>query len=309
MKPLLQKAFKYETIWAAGNVSRKRGYEKNYGTWWEISAHKSGQSTVTNLEGNPTLGEVIDTDMEGILGKGFTCREMLRTAFLDAGDHLSIQVHPGFEYAREHSDDYGKYETWYIVDAKPDAYLVAGTTIPDENTIKEAFEHGTIEKYLKKWPVKKGDYITIPIGTLHALGAGITAYEIGTNSDTTYRFYDYDRTDANGRKRPLNVKESFDVVQFTNTPHFESAQNHSRRIGDTPYFTVDELFLDKSTTLQTEGAFFLLLNLGKDLNIKWNDESIPVAEWGSVFIPANAGQIELPKDAHLLISRPRKEKQ
>jgi mannose-6-phosphate isomerase len=42
MKPLLQKAFKYETIWAAGNVSRKRGYEKNYGTWWEISAHKSG---------------------------------------------------------------------------------------------------------------------------------------------------------------------------------------------------------------------------------------------------------------------------
>lgn len=43
---------------------------------------------------------------------------------------------------------------------------------------------------------------------LHALGKDIWAIEVGTNSNTTYRFYDYDRKDANGNPRPLHLKES-----------------------------------------------------------------------------------------------------
>lgn len=63
---------------------------------------------------------------------------------------------------------------------------------------------------------KKGDYIIIPQGMIHALGKGILALEIGTNSNTTYRFYDYKRKDSNGNYRHLHIKESFDVTDFLN---------------------------------------------------------------------------------------------
>lgn len=40
--------------------------------------------------------------------------------------------------------------------------------------------------------------------------------ETQQNSDTTYRVYDYDRTDNSGNKRELHVQKSIDV---TNVPH------------------------------------------------------------------------------------------
>ena len=130
-----------------------------------------------------------------ILGPDYTLHEMLRLAYLDSQDALSIQVHPDDDYAKKHDNDFGKYESWYIIDALPNASLVAGTNISNQEIIKKALKNGTLDQYLQKWPVKKGDYIIIPQGMIHALGKGILALEIGTNSNTTYRFYDYQRKD------------------------------------------------------------------------------------------------------------------
>ncbi len=307
MRPFLLNPIKDYTIWGSNNISKARGIKDCYGTWWEVSAHPYGSNTIKNIEGNPTLLDTIKKDPDSILGKGYTLHETLRLAYLDTQDALSIQVHPDDEYALQHSNDYGKYESWYILDAKEGASLVAGTNCTDKSIIKESIENGTLEKYLVKYPVKKGDYITIPAGMLHALGKDILALEIGTNSNTTYRFYDYGRIGKDGKTRPLHLKESFDVVDLELKPTFIPAQNKTRRIGDCPMFTVDEIYADTNKTIECTHSYFILSNIDKDCLIQWQDEKILLPAYDSLFVPYSSKKVTILKGGHVLCSMPKKQ--
>lgn len=306
MKPLLLKAIPDYTIWGADRLSKHRGYDKNYGTWWEVSAHPYCTNEIINCDSKKTLQEYIDEDPEGMLGKGYTLHEMIRLAYLDTLDDLSIQVHPEDDYALKYANDYGKFESWYILDAEPGATLVAGTNTSDKEAIQEALNNNDLEKYLRKWPVKKGDYITIPAGMLHALGKDILALEVGTNSNTTYRFYDYGRKDAQGNSRPLHLKEAFDVTDFSKEPVFVPAQETTRRIGDTPMFTVDELYLDEDYTIELKEHYVVVSNLEEDCIIEHEGQSIVLPKYDSAFVPCNAERIVIQKGAHVLLSQPKK---
>ena len=305
MKPLLLETIPDYTIWGADTLSKVRGEERNIGTWWECSAHPYCSNPVKNLEGK-TLQDVIDENMEDILGPGLTLHEALRCAYLDAKDSLSIQVHPYDEYAWKYANDNGKHESWYVLDAKPGAKLVAGTKTNDVEVIKKALEDGTLEEYLNYVEVKAGDYVIIPVGMLHALGKDIFAIEVGTNSNTTYRFYDYNRTDAKGNKRPLHLKESFDVVNFDLKPTYVPAKQETRRIGDTPFYIVDELYLTEDTEYETTDSYFILNNMGEDTTIIWNDEEFTLPKYDCMFVPYSAKKITIKEGAHLLKSMPKK---
>ena len=259
-RPIFVESIKVETIWGGNNISKARGYDKGYGTWWEISANKKSANIVKNYETDKNFYEFIKEDESSILGEGYTLHEMLRLGYLDTVDSLSIQVHPDDEYAIKNSDDFGKKESWYIIDAKPGAKLVAGTTTDDTDVIKEAFENGTLEKYLKRWEVSKGDFITIPEGMIHALGRDILALEVGTNSDTTYRFYDYNRVDKSGKKRELHVKESFDVVDFSKQPEFVKNEEKSRRLIESDEYVIDELYLENDMDILIDKHFCIVSN-------------------------------------------------
>src|SRR5215210_2749260 len=57
----------------------------------------------------------------------------LLAKFIDAADHLSVQVHPDDDYAHRveaASGFHGKTEAWYILDAEPGADLVHGLARP-----------------------------------------------------------------------------------------------------------------------------------------------------------------------------------
>lgn len=306
MKPLLLKPIPDETIWGCDRISHHRGLHKKYGTWWEVSAHPYCTNEITNLDQKITLQELIDQDPEKILGKGYTLHEMLRLAYLDTQDALSIQVHPEDDYALKHANDYGKYESWYILDAANGASLVAGTNTSDAQTIKEALENNTLENYLQKWPVHKGDYITIPAGMLHALGKDILALEVGTNSNTTYRFYDYGRVDANGNTRPLHLKESFDVTDFSKQPTFVKASHTTRRIGDTPVFTVDEIYAQEDVIIHNDQHYVILSNIDEDCLIQYENDTFTLPKYDSLFVPCDT-KITIKQGAHVLFSQPRKE--
>ena len=147
MKPFLLEPIHDYTIWGTNHISKARGIDEDYGTWWEVSAHPYCSNKIIGT--NKTLMKMIQENPDEVLGKGFTLHETLRLAYLDTKDALSIQVHPEDDYALEHSNDYGKYESWYILDAKPGATLVAGTTINDADEIKNALMNNDVEKYLK----------------------------------------------------------------------------------------------------------------------------------------------------------------
>ncbi len=136
--------------------------------------------------------------------------------FIDAKKDLSVQVHPTDEYARIHENGQrGKTEMWYVLDAAKDAELIYGLKHDcDRETIRRAILNGTIEKYLQRVPIKKGDLFMIEAGTIHAIGAGALIAEIQENSNLTYRLYDYDRTDKNGQKRELHIEKALDVANL-----------------------------------------------------------------------------------------------
>ena len=306
-RPIFVESIKVETIWGGNNISKARGYDKNYGTWWEISAHKKSSNKIKNYETDKDFYELIKENESAMLGDGYTIHEMLRLGYLDTVDSLSIQVHPEDEYAMKNSDDFGKKESWYIIDAKLGAKLVAGTTTDDVDIIKEAFENGILEKYLKRWKVSKGDFITIPAGMIHALGRDILALEIGTNSDTTYRFYDYNRTDKNGKKRELHIKESFDVVDFSKQPEFVKGEEKSRRLIDSEEYIIDGLYLEENMEIILDRHFCVVSNIGEDCIIKWSGEKILLQKYENVFVPYASKKITIEKGAHILLSQPGKE--
>ena len=109
MYPMKLKPVYDKTIWANDRLTTMRGMEeKGLGTCWEISAHPHAKNVILNGEyAGKTLDELIQADPQSILGEK-QLHQMLRLAYLDAREDLSIQVHPYDEYARAHENDEGR---------------------------------------------------------------------------------------------------------------------------------------------------------------------------------------------------------
>ena len=305
MQPLLCKGYLTRSIWANDRLAKKRGLDQPIGTFWDVSIHDHVPTTIQNVEGPPYLKDLIHQDLEGLLGPGLDTKDFIQCVYLDAKDQLSIQVHPDDAYAQKHANDNGKFETWYIMDAKPGATLVGGTTTTDANIIKKELLSGEIKPYLKQWTVHTGDYSIIPNGTLHALGSGILALEIGTNSDTTYRFYDYDRVDAQGKKRPLQIEDSFQVAHFENTIGFIPAHDTSCRLCEDP-FIVDDIYVTNHQKIMCGPAFCIITNVtDSDILYTWKEDTQTLPAYDSLFVPYSAEELTL-HTGHVLVSRPKR---
>ena len=128
--------------------------------------------------------------------------------FIFTSEKLSVQVHPGDEYAARHDHSLGKTECWYVMDTEPGARLAVGLRQPLSTAeLRAAVNDGSIEKELNWLEVRSGDFVFVPWGTVHAIGAGLTLCEIQEFSDMTYRLYDY------GRPRELHLEKAMDVVR------------------------------------------------------------------------------------------------
>ena len=121
---------------------------------------------------------------------------------------LSIQIHPDDKTAKKlEGQPNGKYECWYILDAKEDACITVGVQDKGKKFVKKAIAEDKWDSILKKIRVEKGDFYNIPSGLIHGIGKGCTILEIQQPSDVTYRFYDYGRLE-NGQPRELHIKKA-----------------------------------------------------------------------------------------------------
>ncbi len=142
----------------------------------------------------------------------------LLVKFLFPNDKLSVQVHPEDSYARTNeiaAGGRGKTEMWYVVAAERDAAvwigLRSGVT---RESFRRAIDDGNADELIERVPVKAGDAIYCPAGTVHYIGPGLTLCEIQEYSDITYRIFDFNRTDAGGKPRALHLDKAFDVICF-----------------------------------------------------------------------------------------------
>ena len=190
---------------------------------WECSTHPDGPSVIASGEfEGMELAELLRRFPE-FIGEHPRSNPYLEAGelpilikFIDAKKDLSVQVHPDDEYARNKEGElFGKTEMWYVLDAAKDAKLVYGFYHDmDKKKLRHSIENGTVEKYLQKVPVHRDDVFFIEAGTVHAIGAGALIAEIQENSNLTYRLYDYNRRDKQGKLRELHVDKALDVVDL-----------------------------------------------------------------------------------------------
>ena len=280
---------------------------------WELASHPDGMSLVAE---GPFCGETIDglgrMDRDGFWGSA--CRGErfpLLVKLIDAGQMLSIQVHPSDDTAE--AGEQGKAEMWYIVDCEPQAFLYYGFSqkIDEEELLRRA-KDGTICDVLNKVPVSKGDVFYILPGTIHAIGAGIVIAEIQQNSNTTFRVYDYQRRGADGKLRPLHLERAAKVMDYTPVLPEECKANSGMSF---PEFTMAEMFsckyfrayrIDVHTCarLACDGRSFQHLQCvdGNGV-IRCGGAEYPFERGESFLMPAALGEYVIDGKCRVLLSR------
>ena len=127
--------------------------------------------------------------------------------FLFTSERLSIQVHPDDEAARAAGFQRGKEECWLVLDAQPGAELGIGLDRQSSRAeLHAAALDGSIVDMVDWRPSQTDDFVYNRVGTIHAIGGGLTVVEVQQNVDCTYRLYDY------GRPRELHLDEGLKVA-------------------------------------------------------------------------------------------------
>ena len=133
---------------------------------------------------------------------------------LDAREKLSLQVHPPEKVAARLGGE-AKTEFWYVAAADWDAELLVGLREPmSRHQFEEALRLGTVAEHVHTIQVKPSDAMFLPAGRVHAVGAGNLLVEIQQNSDTTYRVFDWNRVDDNGKPRQLHIDQAIQSIEF-----------------------------------------------------------------------------------------------
>lgn len=253
-----------------------------------------------------TLADVAEVYGEALLGtlslQRYGKKVPLLAKFIDAADRLSIQVHPNDSYARTfeaQTGHLGKAEAWYVLEAEANSSIIWG--FKDElgqADLRVAIEEERLQPHLNIVPVKAGEVIYNPPGTVHAIGAGIFLFEIQQSSDLTYRLYDYGRRDAAGNLRDLHVDKALAVADLTPG---ERAKWMPKALSDTKdelisteHFAMERwrvLEGQQETTQKT--SFEILTLLEGTLKLKSGDEVLELTRGMSVVLPAALGTYEL----------------
>lgn len=231
-----------EKLWGGSKIEKilnKNAFlSDKIGESWEISDLKDNISVVNNgkLKGH-NLKQVIDLYKSDLLGKRifkkYGSEFPLLIKFIDANKDLSVQVHPDDFYAEKYYKMKGKNEVWYIIDADSDSKIITGfNKDTDIKEFKEKLSNNQLDDILNFEKVEKGDFFKIPSKRIHAIGTGILLAEIQQSSNITFRVFDWDRIDLNGKKRELHIEEALnnlDFEKYTNndikTSDFENSIN------------------------------------------------------------------------------------
>ncbi len=228
-----------------------------------------------------------------------------------AREALSVQVHPGNEFAREREHKNGKTEMWYVLDCEPGAYLYYGLKhkiSPEE--FRKRIQNQTILEVCRKVPVRKGDVFYIPAGLLHAIGAGITVAEIQQSSDVTYRVYDYNRENAFHEKRELHIDKAALVAGFMPPlaghhpmgPRLQKNGYSRTLLVQCPYFVVQLYKIETSCEGDTRKGFRSLLILEGEGVLTGGGRSLRLGAGMSIWLPEGMDFYRIEGKLKLLVS-------
>lgn len=304
--PLLTEARLVAPMWSGSRLAAWLGVQAEMprvGESWQV--YEGNRITNGPLAGQ-TLAEAAAALGERLVGARTMARYgadfPLLAKLIDAGDRLSVQVHPDDAYAHRveaATGFHGKTEAWHILAADPGATLIYGfarATAAAE--VAAAIADDTLLDLLQQIPAAAGDTLYVPAGTVHAIGGGILLYEIQQKSDLTYRLYDYGRKDARtGQPRELHVAKALDVLDYAPPGRGRLAPQPLAAGRDLllacPFFALERWQTDEPQTLAIDpGTFEILTVIDGRLDVQWAGGALALRRQ-SVVLPAGLGEYAL----------------
>ncbi|MDS0525949.1 class I mannose-6-phosphate isomerase [Clostridium sp. SHJSY1] len=309
MYPIRFENLYYEKIWGGRDLESFRDNlpKGNIGESWDIACHPNGTGIVANGEYKGlSFDKLIEEYRSNMVGTKVSLEKLpLLVKLINSREKLSVQVHPGDEYAAKYEGDFGKTEAWYVMDAKPGASLIVGTKDCTKEEFEVAIKSGEVEKYLNKIEVKKGDCFLIKSGLVHAICEGVIIAEIQQNSDVTYRVYDY------GRPREIHVEKALQVINFDLQCENLNGQENSfdgykkGLLCENEYFGIEKLNIETSIEDNSDKEkFYILTCVDGEGTIEGIGYSEKIKMGDSYLIPASLGSYKINGQVVVLKSYP-----
>lgn len=297
-----------QMIWGGDRLGKDWPYRipgDNTGECWAVSAHPNGDCTVKDgIYAGATLSELWEKHPE-LFGNTGGDRFPLLVKIIDAKEDLSIQVHPDDAYAKVNENgSFGKTECWYVLDCKEDSALVVGHNAKTKEELTSMIREGKWSDLLREVPVKKGDFIQIEPGTVHAIKGGLMILETQQNSDITYRVYDYDRL-TDGKPRQLHLDKSIDVITVPAKSVEESIlqaddlpKNTLNKLIACDYYQVWKLDITEPFTMQQDKPYMIMSVIEGDGLL--NGQMIRKGD--HFIVPCGYGEIRMQGNMQLIVS-------
>ena len=281
---------------------------------WEVVDHQDDQSVVRYgtlagkslrqliLEsGKDLIGENLLSQISSlVLPPHLQNRFPLLLKFLDANQHLSVQVHPDDRMAATlRVPDLGKTEAWYVMYADPGSRIYAGLK---QGVSRESFAaavaNGETESTLHSFEPKQGDCIFIPAGTIHAIGEGLLICEIQQASNTTFRVYDWGRVEKDGRARPLHIPQAIEATDFVRgpvdpQPTQPTGDPYWNRLVSCNKFAMNRGKLNQPSRIGGDGRFRILALTSGSVSIAGDPSGQPMEIGETSLLPACLDPTEL----------------
>lgn len=307
--PLKFKTIFKDKIWGGQKIREILGKDfsplPNCGETWEISGVKGNMSEVA---GGPfdgmALSDMIDRYKGALVGEKiyskFGQEFPLLIKFIDANQDLSIQVHPDDTLAKERHNSFGKTEMWYIIQADVGAKLISGFNQPiTKEEYLRHFNSGFLMQILNEISVEPDDVFFIPAGRVHTIGKGLLLAEIQQTSDITYRIYDFERVDDQGKKRELHVEDALEAIDYNHYTNYKTPylklENEPVELVKNPYFTTNLLNFKENVhrNYSELDSFVIYICLDGNFKLKSMDTEWEINKGETVLLPANIDHVKL----------------
>jgi mannose-6-phosphate isomerase len=276
------------------------------GESWELSGVENSESVVANgVDKGLSLIEMVAKYREELVGEAnyvrFGNKFPLLIKFIDAKQDLSIQVHPSDDLAKKRHNSMGKTEMWYVVGADKGAKLRSGFS--EEITPKEYKDrvyNNTITDVLQEYEIHPGDVFFLPAGRVHSIGAGAFVAEIQQTSDITYRIYDFNRKDADGKTRELHTDLAREAINFEVVDDYrtsyETVENEPVELVACPYFTTSlyDMTEDISCDYSELDSFVIFICIEGSCNIIDDQKNeITLSAGETILFPASTQEVSI----------------
>ena len=281
-----------EKIWGGKRLREIYSYDipsDKTGEYWAISDMGDMSSFITNGEFKGKSLEEVYQKHKDLFGNPKEATFPLLVKIIDANTDLSIQVHPDDVMAKELEDSRGKTECWYILNEEP-ASIIYGLKVDDKKEAIRLIDERKWDELLREVPARKGDFFFVEAGTVHAIKKGSLILEIQQASDITYRLYDYDRKDDDGKLRDLHLEESKKAIKINKNKEkieeFERDGLKGRILTRNRYFEVNEYKIEGISEFEREKPYLLYSVVDGSGEIIIEDKSYEI-EKGDFFILTN----------------------